>query len=342
MTLKVGMRWKLLLAFAGAFTLVFIIIAIWVMQITTANAYDRLRNQLAGITMGGVNTINAGTFDKLVRTVPAVPDPSSPSGLGYPDSPLYRDVALDLYTINVIDEQAQPYTYFRDPKDGKLYYAASAGFYTTPQIGVTFRVPVDSVVDVQTYALMEAGLQELTEQGANSDDFGTWISAFAPIERSDGTVVGAIGIDYPYDYVIEVSNEVRKRLIVILSVTYAILLLLVIYVSAALVRPLKRLTTATRRIAGGEYDLDLRPVVQTRFPDEMAELASAFAQMAEQVAARERSLTREVKRLRVEIDQAKREADVKEITDSDFFADLTSKAAEMRRRIRDDDGGMRG
>ncbi len=335
MRLQLGMRWKLLIAFSGAFTIVFIIIAVWVMQITTANAYERLRSQLAGITTGGANTINPATFDRLVRTVPAVPDPNNPMGLGYPDSPLYRDVALDLYTINLIDGQAQPYSYFKDPADGELYFAASAGYYTRPQRGVTYRVPVREVVDAQTYLLMEEGLSELTELGANSDEYGTWISAYAPITRANGTVVGAIGIDYPYDYVLDISNTVRKRLPLILSVMYLILLLLVVYVSAALVRPLNRLTKATKRIAAGEYDLDLAPIVQTRFPDEMAELASSFAQMAHQVAAREQSLTREVTRLRVEIDEAKREAAVKEITDSDFFADLSVKAAEMRRRMRE-------
>jgi hypothetical protein len=69
----------------------------------------------------------------------------------------------------------------------------------------------------------------------------------------------------------------------------------------------------------------------------MAELANSFAQMAAKVAARERSLAREVKRLRVEIDEVKREAAVKEITESDFFSDLTSKAADMRRRMREGD-----
>lgn len=335
MKLQLGMRWKLLIAFSGAFTIVFIIIAVWVMQVTTANAYERLRSQLAGITTGGANTINPATFDRLVKTVPAVPDPNNPMGLGYPDSPLYRDVALDLFTINTIDEQAQPYSYFKDPADEELYFAASAGYYTRPQRGVTYRVPVRDVVDSETYDLMVQGLSELTELGANSDDYGTWISAFSPIKRADGTVVGAIGIDYPYNYVTDISNRVRQRLLVILSVMYLILLMLVLYVSAAVVRPLKRLTSATRRIAAGEYDLDLKPIVETRFPDEMAELASSFAQMADQVAAREQSLTREVKRLRVEIDENKRAEAVKEITESEFFADLSTKAAEMRRRMRE-------
>jgi hypothetical protein len=69
----------------------------------------------------------------------------------------------------------------------------------------------------------------------------------------------------------------------------------------------------------------------------MYTLAESVSSMAAKVGARERSLTREVQRLKVEIDSAKREEAVKEITESDFFSELTTKAAEMRQRIRAND-----
>jgi len=73
--------------------------------------------------------------------------------------------------------------------------------------------------------------------------------------------------------------------------------------------------------------------------DEMFTLAESFAEMAKKVGLRERSLTREVQRLKVEIDHARREEAVKEITESDFFSDLTAKAAEMRRKARPESEG---
>ena len=55
--------------------------------------------------------------------------------------------------------------------------------------------------------------------------------------------------------------------------------------------------------------------------------------MASKVAERERALTREVQRLRVEIDNTKREETVREITETDFFADLAAKAEDLRGRM---------
>ena len=57
--------------------------------------------------------------------------------------------------------------------------------------------------------------------------------------------------------------------------------------------------------------------------------------MAKKVGARERSLTQEVQRLKVEIDQSRREEAVSQITDNDDFAALAVKAQEMRKRMRE-------
>jgi hypothetical protein len=65
----------------------------------------------------------------------------------------------------------------------------------------------------------------------------------------------------------------------------------------------------------------------------MSDLADSFKVMATKVAERERALTREVQRLRVEIDNTKREETVREITETDFFADLAAKAEDLRGRM---------
>ncbi len=334
---RFGMRWKLLTAFAGAFTLVFIFIAIWVVQFATSRAEQRLMQQLGSTSAGGATTINAAEFQELLATVPVVPDPDNPFGVGYPDSPLYASQAAQLMRIRDIVEEANPYSYFRDEVDGKLYFAASAGYYYVPQFGVTYRVPVDGVVSPETYQRMERGLTETVDEPAYSDVYGSWISSYSPVRLADGTSVGAIGIDYPLTYVDQIRSESRSQVLPVLVLSYLVLLLMVLVLSSALVRPLRRLTDATRRVEQGEYQLDVTSLVKSRFPDEMYVLAASFARMARKVGAREKSLTREVQRLKVEIDASKREQAVLEITETDFFSDLEARAAEMRRRMREGD-----
>ena len=70
----VKMRWKLLASFAGAFTIVFVFIAIWVLQYTTNAAHARLVSNLALTSEGAAKSMDAANFAALVATVAAVPD----------------------------------------------------------------------------------------------------------------------------------------------------------------------------------------------------------------------------------------------------------------------------
>lgn len=336
-TLRVAVRWKLLGAFAGAYSLVFAFIAIWVVNDAGQTAMDKISLQLTAAARGVSSILVGDDFATLVNTVPAVPDPSNPTGLGYPDSPLFANAAKDLFQLTDVVPEAQPYTYFRDSVDGRLYFAASAGYFHTPQYGVTFRQPVDEVSQLATQERMAQGLIETTEEPPYTDTYGSWVSVYTPIYDSAGTSVGAVGVDYPLDYVEQVQQQARASIIPILAASYLLLLLLVLVLSSMLVRPLRRLTVATSRIAEGEYDLKVTSLVKSRFPDELYELGESFEAMAAKVGAREESLTTEVQRLRVQIDAHERQESVKEIVETDFFADLAAKAGELRARMHDDD-----
>jgi hypothetical protein len=52
--------------------------------------------------------------------------------------------------------------------------------------------------------------------------------------------------------------------------------------------------------------------------------------MIEKVRGREESLRKQVEKLIIQVDQAKRQKDVAEVVESDFFQDLQSKAKSLR------------
>jgi hypothetical protein len=57
--------------------------------------------------------------------------------------------------------------------------------------------------------------------------------------------------------------------------------------------------------------------------------------MAREVRAREQRLKREVRQLRIEIDETRTERQVAEITETDYFRDLQSKVDRLRLRADD-------
>lgn len=77
--------------------------------------------------------------------------------------------------------------------------------------------------------------------------------------------------------------------------------------------------------------------------DELGQLAKIFQLMVQDVRRREQQLRNQVTALRIEIDQARREREVSEITESDYFQQLQKKAKQYRRRDRkpSDQGSQR-
>ena len=65
--------------------------------------------------------------------------------------------------------------------------------------------------------------------------------------------------------------------------------------------------------------------------DALGVLARTFVRMASEVRAREEALRGQLRELTIEIDEARQARKVAEITDSDYFRTLRSRAAELRR-----------
>jgi two-component system, cell cycle response regulator len=96
-----------------------------------------------------------------------------------------------------------------------------------------------------------------------------------------------------------------------------------------------RVTGAAAALEAGEAHLDDLAAVAAR-TDALGVLARRFVSMAREVQAREDKLREQVRELKIEIDHAHQARQVAEITETDFFRDLQSRANNLRRIIRDD------
>lgn len=350
------MRWKLLVAFGAGFTVVFVVVAIAILQFSVTTAESAVSETLRNLARGAAAGVDGDRFVEVARDVgapsPGEPYPARIGNLSgtiatgesvYPTDERYWDHIGELLAVVAGDDRASPYSYvFTD--SGSISFVGSwgaRGFPTAsdPPAGVLLgSVPSDFDIPPETVEYMLRSRDGLVElPGGYTDDFGTWVSAFAPIVDGSGEVVGGVGVDYRTRYVDEVRSDVMRVLYPVFGAAYLVLVTLVFALSSSLTKRISRLSLATRQVANGDYEVDLGAAARSRFADEMTELADAFRVMTERVSSRERNLARQVAVLKVEIDQAKRAASVAEITESDFFTELTTKAGELRARIRGGD-----
>jgi DNA-binding response OmpR family regulator len=91
------------------------------------------------------------------------------------------------------------------------------------------------------------------------------------------------------------------------------------------------LTDAAAAVEAGTFDPGCLTDVAQR-ADELGQLARVFQSMAREVYAREQRLKRQLQELRIEIDEAKKAQQVAEITETDYFRELSEKAQRLRER----------
>lgn len=172
----------------------------------------------------------------------------------------------------------------------------------------------------------------LTTPFGYTDEFGTWISGYVALHDNEGAIVGAIGMDFDATYVNDVRQAILDNTLIAFSITYIVLFLLVYLVANTLTRPLRRLSRVTEAIGAGNYDQSDAIAIATgqMWRDEIGVLADRIIEMAAKIYTRETKLKLEVQQLRIEIDEVRASQQVEEIVETDFFADLTRKAQQIR------------
>jgi HAMP domain-containing protein len=88
-------------------------------------------------------------------------------------------------------------------------------------------------------------------------------------------------------------------------------------------------TAAAAAVEDGTFQLDMLDAVALR-DDELGQLARVFQRMTTQVKQREENLKQQVEELKIEIDQTRREQQVSQITQTDYFQELKQKVKEIR------------
>lgn len=312
-----SLRWKLLGAFTAAFTIVFAFIALWVVHYAGTAALTRVKAQLIEATEGTARDLPVNAVAQLTGL---------PAGANVTGNEYYRRVLRDLKAVRTTLPALRPYVVARAPGDTLDYLVSTDGQFRDPVLNSTPQSTVD---------YMMRAFDGTVYQGRNDDKYGQWVTAYAPVVDRQGQALAVVGMDFPLEYVRNVRTDARKQVFPILISGYVGLIAMVLLVSTLLVRPIERMTTASKRIADGDYDLDLTRITRSRYPDELSDLADSFQFMASKVAARERELAQEVRRLQVQIDTTRREESVREITETEFFTDLQAKAAQMRARMRE-------
>ena len=96
----------------------------------------------------------------------------------------------------------------------------------------------------------------------------------------------------------------------------------------------------TGRITEGDYKSAMNAIQTSRADagtelsneDKANQMLASFFMMVEELQARENALKKEIQKLNIEINQARRKQEYEELTNSEFYTDLKSQAEKLRKQ----------
>ena len=121
------------------------------------------------------------------------------------------------------------------------------------------------------------------DEAFSKDEFGTWLSANAPIHNAAGQPVGLLGVDIAATGGIDEQHKLLRAGLVALAVSGLVAGLLSLALSRWVSAPLSRLKEAVDAIAGGQLETRL----DVRAHDEFGEVGVAINAMASSLRERE-------------------------------------------------------
>jgi nitrogen fixation/metabolism regulation signal transduction histidine kinase len=131
------------------------------------------------------------------------------------------------------------------------------------------------------------------------------------------------------------SAGLQRTVIVISVIGLVLIIVATVLVSRNITVPIQQLTDEARSMEKGEYNVEaVEQLLNRRIQDEVTDLSRVFKQMAKAVQMREKRLKDEIRKLRIEIDEGKKEEAVQQIVESESFQNLQDKVEELRERRR--------
>ncbi len=165
-----------------------------------------------------------------------------------------------------------------------------------------------------------------TGSGRFVDDVDDQILVYAPIP----TIGWSLGIVVPHSEVIAPARIMQQRSYTIAGVIALAAIALSLLLTHTLHQPIRQLLTGVRQMSE-DSRADKLNLVSFR---EFEKLAQAFNEMADRVYQRERRLKEKVDALSIQIDTERKEAQIRQLVETDYFQHLENNAQLLRERIK--------
>ena len=256
------------LSLRAKLTLGFTFLSAFVSFITARGMYTNLQQQVTDeFSARALSTINLAAlqqngdeFQKITSS----------------QDPLYEKFRLQnlkirksdpdiIYVFTTRKDEQGVYFVVDAGEPGETNIAAYGERYTdaTPTLVDNFYSMKDGIVEPEIY----------------TDQYGSFLSAYAPILTSNGEQVGVIGIDILAETILAKQRDILRQSVLVFLVALVLGIFFGYVAGNALTEPIVRLTQGATAFAAGRFDQSVEVLTQ----DEIGDLAKTFNTMAGEI-----------------------------------------------------------
>ena len=253
--IKVSIQNKLALVFF------FFILAISLLMLysTKKQSFEAMRDQLVKLAVIISTQVDG---DALASLKP-----------GDENSRAYKAIHSKLFEF----QEAHPdikYVYTFKKHDEKL-----VEFVVDPSYGSDGGKKIGDVYDETTAEMYNGFNIPSADRDLVADEDGVFLSGYAPVRDSKGSIAGAVGVDMETSVLSEKVYELAKPVFMGIAFVILFALLALGYVTMSMIRDIKKLTKQANEISKG----DLSGTIDIKRNDEIGDLADSFSRMSASV-----------------------------------------------------------
>jgi len=211
------------------------------------------------------------------------------------ESDAYRELQQKGFAIAATDTEILYVYTMRKDETGSIYFVLDAGHepggtpqeYEPSEIGLAYESPTDLLSDN-----FETMSDPIVEPDFYTDEFGTYLTAYAPFYRSDGSLEGVVGIDILARNVVAQQVEFIETFLLLFVLSAAGSAVLGWLAGSFIARPVLRLSEAVMNIRDVSEKLEIKTGIR-----EVNLLADNFNKMFDALRANEERLQEQTARL---------------------------------------------
>lgn len=136
----------------------------------------------------------------------------------------------------------------------------------------------EDVSPLMQQVVMQGLTEPVVESEFYQDQWGTFLSAYAPILTADGQLDGVLGVDISVDKVNAMSRELLWRMALSFGIITLAMIPGILFFARGMVRPIKDCVAFTDHLAQGDFSREV-PEKMRRRGDELGDLARSYQTM---------------------------------------------------------------